>query len=283
MAKKRRDRSDRGHREAARARRLRRFSVGCGLLTALAFVLLVAGQLVRSGRGEHAHPPGPHGGKLVVLGRGDAHYHAELLVEPSGVVRLYTLGNDASEAVAAEPQLLMAKARPAGAEGEQDLVFRPVAGPGGSATEFLGRIPSEAVAARVQVRVAGLKIRGEAFDFAVSWESGRTDAEVRAAYEADQRKLYLTAGEKYTAADIAATGRTTAAAKYRGHPPAHGDPARPGERVCPVTGLKAAEVLVWWIGGEQYLFCCQPCIDEFVSLAKDRPAEVRPPATYVRR
>jgi hypothetical protein len=35
------------------------------------------------------------------------------------------------------------------------------------------------------------------------------------------------------------------------------------------------------VGGKQYMFCCPPCIDEFVKLAKEHPEQVRDPAGYV--
>lgn len=286
MAKKRQERPRRGEKSEARARRLRRFSVGCGVLTAVAFVVLVGGQLLRLGDRDHAHPPAPHGGQVVALGRGAAHYHVELVVEPTGAARLYALGKELADAVPAESQLLVAGAQAAGSGEEHEFVFRPDPGAlaaDGRPTAFLGRLPGDAVAARVTVRVKGLRIRGEAFDFEVNWDAGRPDDEVRAAYEADQRRIYLTAGGKYTDADIAASARTTAAAKYRGHRAAHGEAARPGERVCPVTGFRVMAALAWRVAGEDYLFCCQPCVDEFVMLAKDRPGEVRRPADYVKR
>lgn len=285
MAKNRRERPRRGEKGEARARRLRRFTVGCGVLTAVAFVVLVGSQLVRLGDKNHVHPPAPHGGQVVALGRGDAHYHAELVVEPTGVARLYPLGKNLSDPVPVESQFIIARARPAGSGEEHEFVFRPdpsAVAADGRATAFLGRLPGDAVAARVAIWVNGLRIRGEAFDFEVGWDTGRPDEEVRAAYEADQRRIYLTAGGKYTEADIAASGRTTAAAKYHGHRAAHGEAARPGERVCPITGFRSMAALVWPVAGEDYLFCCQPCMDEFVMLAKDRPSEVRRPADYVR-
>lgn len=285
MAKKRRDASRWAARREARARRVRRFSVGCGVLTAIAFVVLVASQLIRRGEKDHTHPPAPHRGQIAVLGRGDAHYHAELVVEPSGAARLYTLGKDATEEVPAPPQLIVARARPAGSGEEHEFVFRPDPGAlaaDGRARAFLGRLPGEAIAARLRVRVSGLRLGGEKFDFEVSWDFGRSDGEVRAAYEADQQRIYLTAGGKYTEADIASSARRTASSRYSGHRATHADAAKPGERVCPITGFRAFDALAWRVGGEEYLFCCQPCIDDFVSLAKDRPGDVRRPSDYVR-
>ena len=285
MARKRREGPHAGKKGEARARRLRRFSIGCGVLTASALVALVVAQTIHFGGRNHAHAAAPHGGQVVALVRGDVHYHAELVVEPTGAARLYPLGKELSESVPVEPQHLLVKARPNGVGEEQEFVFRPdpeAAAGGGRTTTFVGRLPGEAVAARVTVRVEGLRIRGEAFDFEFGWDFGRPEEEVRAAYEADQQRIYLTAGGKYTDADIAAAARTTASAKYRGHHAAHAA-ARPGERVCPMTGFRAADALAWRIAGEDYLFCCQPCMDEFVMVAKERPSDVRRASDYVSR
>jgi YHS domain-containing protein len=53
--------------------------------------------------------------------------------------------------------------------------------------------------------------------------------------------------------------------------------------VCPITGLRATAEYLWRVDGEHYVFCCQPCIDEFVTLAKDRPTDVRRAVEYVKR
>lgn len=286
MAKKRRDKPRPSEKSEARARRLRRFSVGCGVLTAIAFVVLVGSQLVHFGTRDHAHPPAPHGGQVIALMRGDAHYHTELVVEPSGAARLYALGKELTESVPVEPQLIVAKVRRNGSGEDHEFVFRPdpgaVAGDGRT-TAFLGRLPSEAIAARGNVRVEGFRIGRETLDFELTWDAGRSDEEVRAAYEADQRRIYLTAGGKYTEADITASARATASVKYRGHRASHGATVRPGDRLCPITGFKAMATVGWRIDGGDYLFCCQPCIDEFVMLAKDRPADMRPPSDYMNR
>jgi hypothetical protein len=36
----------------------------------------------------------------------------------------------------------------------------------------------------------------------------------------------------------------------------------------------------WIIGGQKYTFCCPPCIDEFVKLAKADPTKILPPEKY---
>jgi YHS domain-containing protein len=37
------------------------------------------------------------------------------------------------------------------------------------------------------------------------------------------------------------------------------------------------------VGGKTYEFCCPPCVEEFVKLAKEQPEEVKEPADYVKR
>lgn len=99
--------------------------------------------------------------------------------------------------------------------------------------------------------------------------------------DAEERDLYLAPGGLYTAADIEANGRVTASEKYPGFRATHDADPRPGDRVCPVTRTKADPRCAWVVGGERYTFCCPPCIDEFVRLAKTDSARVRPPGEYV--
>lgn len=99
--------------------------------------------------------------------------------------------------------------------------------------------------------------------------------------DAEERELYLTPGGCYTTADIEANGRRTASEAYPNFRARHDASPRPGEAVCPVTGTKADSRCGWVVGGRRYLFCCPPCVDEFVHLAKTDPARVRPPEGYV--
>lgn len=96
----------------------------------------------------------------------------------------------------------------------------------------------------------------------------------------EQRKLYLTPGGLYTQADVQANGSTTAAQKFAEFRANHDFSPRPGDRICPVTRTKANPACTWIIGGREYQFCCPPCIDEFLQLAKDSPEQVLPPAEY---
>ncbi len=100
---------------------------------------------------------------------------------------------------------------------------------------------------------------------------------------AEERELYLVPGGKYTAADIEANGRMTASEKFRGFRANHDFDPRPGDFVCPVTRTKADPRCAWTVNGKRYLFCCPPCVDEFVRLAKDYPDRVLEPDRYVKR
>jgi hypothetical protein len=100
--------------------------------------------------------------------------------------------------------------------------------------------------------------------------------------DADERELYLTAWGKYTEADIAANGWRTASGAYPGFRADHDIDPQPGDPVCPITRTKADPRCRWVVGGHMYTFCCPPCIDEFVQLAKTEPDRLRPPGEYVR-
>ena len=102
-------------------------------------------------------------------------------------------------------------------------------------------------------------------------------------FNEEERNFYLTPGGKYTAEDIKANGNVTAAEKFRGFQASHDLKPQPGERICPVTLTKANPKCTWIVGGKAYLFCCPPCVDEFVKLAKEKPNDVKDPESYVKR
>ena len=99
----------------------------------------------------------------------------------------------------------------------------------------------------------------------------------------EERALYLTPGGLYTEADIKANGAVTASDKYKGKMAKHDMKPKAGEKVCPITMTKANPKFTWIIGGKTYEFCCPPCIDEFVLLAKTSPKEVLEPTEYVKK
>ena len=99
--------------------------------------------------------------------------------------------------------------------------------------------------------------------------------------EAEARKLHLAPAGKYTLADIEANDRQVSSEKYRSFQTRHDFDPQPGDRLCPITRTRANPECRWTIGGREYEFCCPPCIDEFVRLAKERPEEILPPEAYV--
>lgn len=99
---------------------------------------------------------------------------------------------------------------------------------------------------------------------------------------AEARELYLTPGGLYTEADVRANGSMTVSRKYREFHAKHDFRPGPGDRICPITRTKANPACTWIIGGRTYSFCCPPCVDEFLRLAKEHPDQVKPPDFYVR-
>ncbi len=98
-----------------------------------------------------------------------------------------------------------------------------------------------------------------------------------------ERELYLTPGGAYTDADIKANGNQLPAQKFRGVKVSHDLKPVVGDRICPITLTKANPGYTWVIGGKEYLFCCPPCVEEYVTLAKKDPAAIKPPETFIKK
>ncbi len=114
-------------------------------------------------------------------------------------------------------------------------------------------------------------------------EHGGDDA-MPAGVDADEeRALYLTPGGIYTEADIKANGSVTAGDKFKGQMAKHDMKPKAGDKICPITMTKANPKFTWIIGGKSYEFCCPPCIDEYVLLAKTSPKEVLDPSEYIKK
>jgi YHS domain-containing protein len=95
-----------------------------------------------------------------------------------------------------------------------------------------------------------------------------------------ERNLYLTPGGKYTQADIEANGNQVASAKFAGIKAQHDAKPQSGDALCPVSMTKANSKFSWVIDGKTYEFCCPPCVDEFVAMAKENPEKLLPPEAY---
>jgi YHS domain-containing protein len=99
--------------------------------------------------------------------------------------------------------------------------------------------------------------------------------------DAEEQRLYLEPDGLYTEEDIAANGNRTASEAFVNFKARHDFNPQPGDAICPVTRTKANPECQWIIGGQAYQFCCPPCVDEFVILAKSDPEKIRPPEAYV--
>lgn len=222
--------------------------MGCGGIMMAALVALVALQFVSDGH-EHRHLPAPHGGLLVPIGTDRNHFHAEVVIGPTGVIDLYTLGAEPFPPVAVEPQHVMVRILPEGGEGVP-LVLRPApeAGPpDGPTSRFRGRIPPDLLGRRLFFQVSEIALGEGRFDFTFTSQSSLFEAEYATKVEEELRRFYLTPGGKYTPADITASNRQSPAIRYRGERAGRLMPAQPGERVCPVTRMKPDARFNWMV------------------------------------
>ncbi|MBL8864968.1 MAG: hypothetical protein JNK93_05355 [Planctomycetia bacterium] len=235
----------------------------------------------------HGHKPGAHGGILVSLGRDS--YHAEAVFEKNGTVRLYMLGKDEARVQEVEGQELTAFLTPEGSTESDKMTFRPEPQPGdaqGMTSLFTATLPKDLLGKKVQVTINNINIQGERFriTFANEGKGSHADAEMPAKKESDEEQtLFLTPGGLYTAADIVANGNTVPTVKYKGIRASHDDNPKTGDKICPISKTKANPKFTWVIAGKTYEFCCIPCIEEFVVLAKEKPGEVKDPKDYVKK
>ena len=228
---------------------------------------------------DHEHEPGA--GIVVTIGREE--YHAELVFEEGGALRLYILGQDETRIQEAEHRVLTAYVMPEGQTQASPLILQPDPVPDdsqGMTSRFSATLPEELVDQRLYVTVSGLRIGGERF--AVRFQPPAAEPAMPAGVAGSEaQELYLTPGGLYTEADIEANGRQTAAERYVGFRARHDFNPAPGDPLCPISRTKGNAECTWVIGGKTYQFCCHPCIDEFVILAKEDPDRVLSPEEYV--
>lgn len=235
---------------------------------------------------EHGHKPGAHGGIIVSLGRDS--YHVEAIVTKEGQLRLHTLGNDESRVIDVQIQDLLAYVKvPDGAD-STTVEVKPLPQPGdaeGKASLFVAQLPEALVGQTIDVTIPNITIGGERFrlGFTTRTETHGADAMPAKVANEAEKQLYLTPGGIYTQADIEANGNVTASQKFAGFQATHDLKPKVGDKICPVTLTKANPKCSWIVGGKNYEFCCPPCVDEFVALAKSKPEEVKPPDQYVKR
>ncbi len=237
---------------------------------------------------EHQHLSGSHGGSIVAIGR--ENYHGEFVFESNGAIRMFMLQADEGKIQDVDRQTLTAYVLPNGETNSIAIQFEPQPQDGDSpdkTSQFVAKLPVELVGRKVRCTIPNLRIGADRFRVAfdspepVEAAHGETDMPTKVANDAE-RDLYLTPSGAYTDADIKANGNVTASQKFQGFQAKHDMKPKKGDRICPITDTKANPLCSWVINGQTYEFCCPPCVDEFVKLAKANPSEIKDAVSYVK-
>lgn len=233
---------------------------------------------------EHPHKPGSHGGIIIPIGSDS--YHAEAVIETTGEFRLLMLGKDETRIQEVDVQPVKAYVKAIGDPSATPIDLSAVPQDGDApekTSQFVGQLPEEFRGKQLDVTIPNLRIAGERFRVGFTTATEAHAEEMPESLPAEQeRQLYLTAGGKYTDADIKANGGVTASQKFKGLTSSHNMFPKEGERICPVTQTKANPKFTWIVDGKPYQFCCPPCVDEFVTMAKERPEELKAPDDYIK-
>ena len=237
---------------------------------------------------QHGHKAGSHGGIIIAVGA-DKH-HIEAVFEKSGQIKLFTLGADEAKIMEVESQSLSAFIKAQNETDYKPMTFtaEPQAGDSkGKTSQFVGSIPKEYLGKQVTITVPNIRIGSDRYRFAFNSalpESLESHAEMPDKITDDaERELYLKPGGIYTKEDIAANGNTTATVKFANVKSSHEMKTKPGDKICPITETKANPKFTWIVAGKTYEFCCPPCVDEFVKMAKENPKEIKEPSFYVKQ
>lgn len=230
---------------------------------------------------EHGHQPGDHGGIIVPVGRD--HYHAEALFTPAGELKLFMLGQEDSEVIDVETQTIEAFVRQPGDAGSRAMSLTASPQPAdaeGRTSVFTGQLPDGLATETILVVVPSITIDGQRYRFSFQTTDPLMPQKIT---DEAERELYLTAGGLYTEEDVTANGSATASDKYASFRSMHDAHPEAGDLICPITGTKANPACTWIVGGQEYQFCCPPCIDEFVTRAKEQPDQIKPAESYVKQ
>ncbi len=234
---------------------------------------------------EHPHIPGAHGGIVIPIGSDS--YHAEAVVEKDGKLRLLMLGADETRIQEVDFQAVKAYVKASGDTDATPVDMQAVPQDGDApnmTSQFVGQLPESAIGKAIDVTIPNLRIGKERFRVGFTTAVESHDNGMPAAVTGDEEKqLYFTSAGKYTEADIQANGPLSAGAKFRGFMSKHDMSPKPGDLICPVTFTKANPKIEWQVNGKKYLFCCPPCVDEFVRMAKEEPEDLKDPGDYVKK
>ena len=232
---------------------------------------------------EHPHIAGAHGGMVIPIGSDS--YHAEAVIEKDGQFRLLMLGADETRIQEVDVQAVKAYIKAAGDTDATPIDMKAVPQDGdasGKTSQFVGLLPESAIGKAIDVTIPNLRIGTERFRVGFTTAVQQHDDGMPTAVSGvEEQKLYFSPGGKYTQADIDANGKMSAGAKFRGFMSKHDMSPKPGDVICPVTFTKANPKIEWQVDGKKYLFCCPPCVDEFVRMAKEEPDSLKAPEDYV--
>jgi YHS domain-containing protein len=221
---------------------------------------------------EHKHKPGQFGGFIMELGKDN--YHLEVSLGKDGVITIYTLGKDETRVISVEKQVITAYLK----DDKFDLMPSPQAGDEDKTSRFIGKLPAKYLSEGEISIIFNIVIEGQRFRARILiTQLPQTDLS-----SAEEKKLYLTPGGLYTEQDIIANGKTSASNKFKDFVPSHDLKPKKGDRICPITLTKANPKCTWIINGKEYWFCCPPCIEEFLILAKEKPEQVKLPEEYIK-
>lgn len=231
--------------------------------------------------GHDDHPlTAAHGGVIAEIG--EDLYHAEAVFEADGTVRLYLLGKDAKKVIEIDAKTVEAFATPDGSTSATRFEFAPAPQDGdaaGKTSRLVGKLPDAAVGKSVAVSIPALRVGADRFRVGFHSPEGHDAMPPKRTDDAAQ-KLFGTPGGLYTAADIKANGPKTPEEKYKGIRSNHNTEAKAGDKICPISETLANPQFTWVVGGKTYEFCCVPCVEEFVSAAKEKPDSIKPPDSY---
>lgn len=220
----------------------------CGVLSlallAVLAVLYVAAHLFRRDAAveEHTHHPAPHGGIIASVGADQNHYHVEAVADLGHTLKLYTYGEDLDELLKVDHQILTVGAKPEGGAATVPLVLMPMPQQGdadGRTSRFFGKLPPELRGKKVSVHVPGIDLAGRQFSFDFTIDNSGSGGAGLPDHGNVEEKLLLSAGGKYTEADIQASGGMATFRKYVELQASHDVRPRPGEKLCPIS-LSAA-------------------------------------------
>jgi hypothetical protein len=235
-----------------------------------------------------------HGGQIQAVGDN----HLEAVVSPNRSVALYVMGITETIPSPVTARTLWAKVKPEGqASGAPDeailLHAAPLAGePKGQASVFTGEVPP-ALAGRPVLLAVSVPLSGQEQQVSFSLDPHGAASSLMPAHDSAatrvaatpitpaEQALFLKPGGGYTAADIAANGGLTPEQKFQGLMANHHLNPKKGAFICPITKTQANEKFAWVVSGKKYLFCCPPCVTEFVKQAKLHPGSLKSPQSYI--